>query len=460
MRHHHARLIAFAVIAAVAGGFQASATQQPPPAARPQQPSEVELVISSDPGTPPRYAVPDFVALGPDAADIAKGLGQVLWDDLDFEKEFYMVPRDVYASVPVARTVDQIPFPTWREVGADAVLFGTVQRVGATVSVQVRLFSVRTRQTVFSKEYTGTGANPRQFAHAAADDIHLQQRQLKGVARSKLAFVSDRVRERQAGTVQPRDVKEIWISDYDGANQRRITITRDANINPAWSPDGRALAYTSYRRVAGGGQPDIFVSLIYQGVLENPTNSIGGNYLPSYSPDGSRIVFMSTRDDNPEVYVANRDGSGVRRLTNHPAGDGSPTWSPSGAQIAFISDRAGQPQLYLMAADGSGLRRLPVPESYVDRPTWSPAPYNEIAYTARVGGGFDIHVHDLSTGQTRSVTSGEGSNESPVYSGNGRHIAFQSTRSGRAQIFTIGRDGKGLKQITRDGSNQTPAWSN
>lgn len=454
-------LVGLAFVAVVAGavsaggGLQASAPQQP------QQPSEVELVISGDPGTPPRYAVPDFVALSPDAADVARVLGQVLWDDLNFEREFYMVPRDVYASVPVARTVEQIPFPTWREVGADAVVFGTVQRVGANVSVQIRLFNVRTRQSVFSKEYTGTTtASPRQFAHTAADEIHMQQRQLKGVARSRLAFVSNRIPQRQTGTVQPRDVKEIWISDYDGANQRRITSTRDTNINPNWSPDGQALAYTSYRSVATGGQPDIFLSFIYKGLLEKPAKAIGGNYVPVFSPDGSKIAFMSSRDDNPEIYVMNRDGSGIRRLTNDRAGESSPTWSPSGAQVAFVSDRAGQPQIYIINADGSGgLRRLPVTTSHADKPSWSPV-HNEIAYTARVGGGFDIHVHDLSTGQTRSVTFGEGSNESPAYSGNGRHIAFQSTRFGRAQIFTIGRDGKGLKQITRDGTNESPAWSN
>jgi TolB protein len=140
----------------------------------------------------------------------------------------------------------------------------------------------------------------------------------------------------------------------------------------------------------------------------------------------------------------------------------SPTWSPSSAQIAFISDRTGtnRPQLYVMNADGSGLRRLSVPESYVDKPTWAPAPHNEIAYTARSGGGFDIRVYELSTGQTRQVTFGEGSNESPTYSPSGRHIAFMSSRFGRYQIFTIGRDGRGLKQITREGTNQTPSWSN
>src|SRR5690606_1040696 len=144
--------------------------------------------------------------------------------------------------------------------------------------------------------------------------------------RTKLAFSSDRDRERLVGPFDNREVKEIYTSDYDGANQRRITVTRSLSINPAWSPDARALAYTSYRSVPTGGTPEILISLIYQGILQTPTKGPSSNYLPVYSPDGTRIAFMSNRDGNPEIYVMNVDGTNVRRLTNHPAGDVTPTW--------------------------------------------------------------------------------------------------------------------------------------
>jgi TolB protein len=420
-----------------------------------QQPSEIAVVINGEPGTPPRYAVPDFVALSPAAADVARTLGQVLWDDLNYEREFYMIPRDTYASVPPARTVEQIPFASWRELGADAVVFGTVQRTGNDITVQVRLINVRTREAVYSKEFTGTANNPRLYAHTAADEIHQQQRGLRGVARTKLAFSSDRNREKIAGPVENRDVKEIYVADYDGDGQRRVTTNRQLNITPNWSPDARAIAYTSYRR----GYPDIFIALLYQGLQETPTRGGTQNFLPVWSPDGNRIAFTSNRDGNPEIYVMTRDGSNVRRITNSPAIDVTPTWSPTGTQIAFTSDRGGTPQIYIVGADGLNLRRL-TSESYADRPTWSPAPFNEIAFAARTGPGFDIKVMDLATSQAKQITFGEGTNESPAYSPNGRHLAFTSTRAGRVQIFTIGRDGRGVKQITRDGNNFTPAWSN
>jgi TolB protein len=440
---------------AVLLGVVAAAAQQPAPTPAPQQPSEIELTISGDPGTPPRFAVPDFVALTPDAAEAAKTIGRVLWEDLNFEREFYLIPRDTYATIPAARSADQVPFDAWRELGADGVIFGTIASSGDTVRVEVRLFNVRSRQSVFAKEYSGSAANPRLYAHTISDEIHQQQRALRGVARTKLAFSSDRNREKLTGTVENRDTKEIYIADYDGANQRRITVNRQLNITPVWSPDARAIAYTSYRR----GYPDVFVALIYQGTQETPTNNRGQNWLPAYSPDGARIAFTSNRDGNPELYVMNRDGSNVRRLTQHPRIDTTPTWSPSGTQIAFTSDRSGTPQIYVMNADGTGVRRLTTNESYADRPTWSPPPFNEIAYAGRTGPGYDIKVYEFASGQTRQITFGEGSNESPAYSPNGRHLAFVSTRGRGAQVYTIGRDGRGVRQITRDGNNYTPSWS-
>jgi TolB protein len=448
----HSLITMLLAVAAVSGAAQ---QPTPPPPGQTQQPSEVVLAITGDSGTPPRFAVPDFVAATPDAAEAAKMIGQVLWDDLNFEREFYMIPRDTYSTVPAARTADQVPFDAWRELGADGLVFGTVSRSGANVRVEVRLFNVRSRQSVFAKEYSGSAENPRLYAHTIADEVHQQQRGLRGVARTKLAFSSDRNREKLTGTVENRDTKEIYIADYDGANQRRITVNRQLNITPVWSPDARAIAYTSYRR----GYPDIFVALIYQGTQETPTNNRGQNWLPAYSPDGTRIAFTSNRDGNPELYVINRDGSNVRRLTQHPTIDTTPTWSPSGQQIAFTSDRSGSPQIYVMGADGTNVRRITTNESWADRPTWSPAPFNEIAYAGRSGPGYDIKLYDVASGQTKQITFGEGSNESPAFSPSGRHLAFVSTRSGRANIYTIGRDGRGVRQITRDGSNYTPSWS-
>ena len=449
------------VAAALALGALAAAQQPPqqqPPPPPPQQPTEVTTVITSGgEGTAPRFAVPDFIALSPDAETqaVAKTIGQVLWDDLNFEREFLLIPRDVYTTIPAAHSFDDVPFDRWRELNADGVIVGAVRKTGNGIRVEVRLFNMKTRQVVFGKQYDGSAANPRSYAHTISDEIHEQQRALKGVARTRLSFHSDRDGERMPGTVENRGVKEIYIADYDGENQRRVTTGRSLNINPTWFPDGRSIAYTSYRR----GLPNIFVSHIYQGTMEELTRNAGNNFLPAVSPDGSKVAFASTRDGATQIYVMNRDGSDVRRLTNGPSLNTTPTWSPSGTQIAFTSDRTGDPAIYVIGADGLGLQRV-TSDGYADRPTWSPAPFNEIAYSSRTGPGFDIKVIDMATRKVTQLTFGEGNNESPCFSPNGRHIAFASTRAGKKQIFTMARDGKNVRQITRAGNNEQPNWSN
>ncbi len=436
--------------------------QSPPGSGQPaqpaQQPSEIQLTISGEAGAPPRFAVPDFLAPAEDAelTTIARTIGQVLWDDLDFEREFSLIPRDTYATVPRARSLTEVPHDRWRELGADGVVVGSVERRGSGLTVQVRLFNVKSQQSVFAREYSGSAANPRLYAHTIADEIHQQQRGLQGVARSKLTFSSDRDGGRASGGLAGRSLKEIYISDYDGANDRRVTVNRALNIFPVWSADGRAIAYTSYRR---SNSPDIFISNIYQGTLETPLRGEGQNWLAAWSPDGVRLAFTSNRDGNPELYVVNRDGSGLRRLTQHPAVDTTPTWSPAGNEIAFTSDRSGKPQIYVMSAAGGSPRRITLSESYADRATWAPAPYNEIAYAARSGAWYDIMVYDVASGARRQITFGEGSNESPAFAPNGRHLAFTSTRRGKSQVYLVGRDGRGLRQITSAGGNFTPNWS-
>ncbi|MGH9310400.1 MAG: hypothetical protein ACRD1U_13570 [Vicinamibacterales bacterium] len=443
---------------------QSPAGQQTSPP--PQQQSEIKLTISgSSPGLPPKLAVPAFIPLTNDAetAAAAKVIGEVLWDDLEFEKEFYMIPRDTYRSIPQPASLDQVPLDRWKELGADGVLVGSVTKTAKGVTVHMRLLNVGTGAPAMAKEYSGSArtvqpAESRQYAHTIADEIHKEQRALNGIARTKIAFTSDRDGERIRGPLADRGISNLYIADYDGARQTRITMSRALDISPMWAPDGRTIAFSSWR----SGYQDIYLLFPYPGSpIQNPTRGTPEkqSWLPAWSPNGERLAFTTTRDGgNAEIYVMNRDGGGVQRLTNHPGIDSTPTWSPTGTQIAFVSDRTGNPQVYIMNADGTGVQRI-TNESHADRPTWSPAPLNEIAYSARLGGGNVIKVYDFSTGGVRQLTDGIGTSESPTFSPNGRHVAFTSTRAGKEQIFTIHRDGSGLRQVTRTGTNRYPNWS-
>ena len=460
----HLRTISAVLALAAAGTIGAGAMQeqqpqqqQPPPAS---QQTEIGVRLTGDPGRRPRLAVPDFIGIGSDSEtqSAARVIAEVLHDDFAFEREFDLVGRPALAGIRMSTTPSEIAWDRFREAGADSIVVGTVQKTSRGATVRVYLYRVDGQQQVFAKEYAGASiANPRFIAHTIADEIHLTQG-LQGVARTKLTFSSNRDGDRTAATFAQRAAQEIYISDYDGANQRRVTVNRNLNITPSWSPDGQAIAYTSYV----SGFPDISVSWIYKGLLKHPANGTDRrhNFLPAFSPDGTRIAFSSNRDGNSEIYVMNVDGSGVRRLTNHRAIDTTPTWSPSSTHIAFVSERSGSPNIWRVDALGLEQPVKLTNESWVDRPTWSPPPLNQIAYTSRTSGaGFDIKILDVARGTVTAATTGEGSNESPAFSPTGRHVAFTTTRWGKTQIAIVGRDGRGLKRVTRDGENKFPNWS-
>jgi TolB protein len=459
----------FTAVFAVGAAFALTAQtpQQPPTGQPPQtdQPTAVSAVLTAG-GPPPKLAVPEFIPLSkePEVVAAAKTMGDVLWDDLDFEHEFYLLPRDVLRTVPQPESTDRVALDRWKELGAEFVIVGGVRKSNDGIVVEARLLRVADGAMAFGKQYSGTVRSAadggRIYAHSIADEVH-KIRSLRGVARTKLAFSSDRDGARMKGPVGDRDISNIYQSDYDGANQVRLTVNRSIDIAPTFAPDGSVLAYTSYKT----GYPDIVLQSLRDARL--PTTPAHGtasshNFLSAWSPDGTMLAFTSNRDGggNSEIYVINRDGSGLRRITNHPATDTTPTWSPTGTQLAFTSDRSGNPQVYVVNLDGTGLVRISGTESnWCDRATWSSPPLNQIAYASREGGGFQIRVFDFSTRSSRVVTDGIGSNESPAFAPNGRHFAFVSDRTGRPEIYTIANDGRDLRQITKVGSNKYPTWS-
>jgi TolB protein len=455
----HTRLL-IAVVAASAAMMVAAS---PAPEAHTQdQPTAVRAILSPD-GRVPKLAVPEFIPLSnePEVVAAAKTIGDVLWDDLAYEKEFYMLPRDILKTVPRPANADQVAIDRWKELGADGVIVGTVRKTPDGILVEARLLKVADGTMGLGKQYSGSTRSVsdggRVYAHSFADEIHKTQRNLRGVALTKLAFSSDRDGGRMKGPVGDRDISNIYQADYDGANPRRLTNTRSLDLAPVWDPTGATILYFSYR----SGYPDLVLQSLKDArapVFPAKGSPQNQNFLPAWSHDGTKIAFMSNRDGNPEIYVINRDGSGLRRITNHPMADVTPTWSPSGNQLAFTSDRTGSPQVYVVNLDGTGLVRIS-DTSYCDRATWSPPPLNEIAYASRNGPGYEIRIFDFGTRTSRGITDGIGSNESPAFSPNGRHLAFVSDRTGRQQIYTIARDGTDLRQITKDGSNKYPSWS-
>jgi TolB protein len=431
--------------------------QQPPPAppSSPQQqtpstpPSNVEIRIDvSGTGATKKLniAVPEFIVTnGADLAGLGKSLAEISGADLKFSGLFSVVAAT--APLPV-NDPDALrkAFGDFTGSGAHAVLQGFVAPGNDRIDGEMRLYdlasSAEPRQ-IATKTFVAPATQPRRLAHKIADEVVLQFFGELGIADTKIAYVSGR----------PGN-KEIVVSDYDGFAPTAITRNGSINLSPAWSPDARSLAYTSYKN----GYPDLFRTFPFERRPEQTLAAFSGiNSSPAWSPDGTQLALTLSKDGNPEIYVLTIATGVLRRLTRHSAIDTEPTWSPTGRQLTFVSNRAGAPHLFVMDVEGANVRQLTF-GGHETQPRWSPKG-DTIAYTARHG-NHDIWAVQSDGSNARRLTAGPGDNESASWSPDGRHLAFHSTRLGGPQIFTMLADGSEQTPLTRGGAQQTsPAWS-
>jgi TolB protein len=402
----------------------------------------------------PRLAVPECIPRKADeaSAEACRTITQVLRNDLRFEGLFQFVPDNLYSAIPPL-SPEAVKFDDWKGIGAKILVVTRAEVASSELTLEVRVYFVDSGQSMLAKRYSGRPENPRIFAHQASDDI-MTLTQYRGVARTRIAFTSDRDATREKRS------KELYIVDYDGFNPRRVTVNGSLNILPAWSPDGRSLAYVSYRQ----GSPFVYLASIFEGKsTANVTGEKGGSmaFAPAFSPDGKRIVFASNRAGSMNIWMVNTDGGGAHRLTNTTASDTAPCFSPTGQEIAFTSNRGGTPQIWIMDTEGLNVRRLTTVGNWNDAPAWNPSKqYAEIAYTAALESGhFDIAVLDLASRQVRQITEGRGSCEYPAWAPNGRHLVFSCNRGGTWQITVSDRDGRSFQTLsTGPGNNVQPDW--
>jgi TolB protein len=385
------------------------------------------------PGAGPSLAAADFQprAGGLDAS--LSTFNETLWNDLKFASVANLVGKSLYPKTPLADPAT-LRYEEWANdpVKSDYVAFGNL--TGANTA-QGFLYDVKTRQQMLSASMSG---EPREMAHQFADQIVRLLTGQEGIAQSKIAYVTGR---------------EIHKMDYDGHGARAFTRDGSIALFPSLSPDGKRLAYVSYR----DGHPNIVIRG-EDGLIIGSTRFKGTTTSPAVGPDG-RIAFASSKDGGSmELYIANGDGSNAKRLTStRNAVNISPRWNPkTGREIAFISDRGGSPRIYVIGADGSNERSLLSMGGHMDSPAWSPDG-RYLAFAWDGDGPFNIYVADVASGQTLKLTR-EGRNENPAWSPDSRHIAFQSNRTGRWEIWAMHVDGSEPRQLTR-GGGRSPSWS-
>ena len=250
--------------------------------------------------------------------------------------------------------------------------------------------------------------------------------------------------------------QDIYVMDADGANTTRLTNNPASDFGPAWSPDGTKIAFVSSRE--GFGNDEIF-QMDADG--SNPirlTNDSAGDYDPAWSPDGTKIAFTSTRDGNSEIYVMNANGSNPIRLTNDSATDYGPAWSPDGTKIVFASDRDGNFEIYVMDADGSDPANLTNNPADDADPTWSPDGA-KIAFETLRNGNQDIYAMDANGSNQISLTNHPSDDFGPAWSPDGTKIAFATSRIGNAEIYVMNANGSNQTRLTvHSATDGKPDW--
>ena len=397
-----------------------------------------------------RVAVSSFQP-SPDTAALMRLFDATLWNDLEFSGIFELVSRSFYPltvpSRPAAVRLEEWSAPP---VGAHMLVVGNAVAAGDRIVIEGWLMDPRNtaEPTVLGRRYVEEPSERqvRAAAHKFANEIIFRLGGgVPGIAETRIAFV----RRMSA------QVKEVFLMDYDGANQEQITRLDSLSLTPAISVDGERIAFTSYKR----DNPDIMVfSLLTKGPLSF-LNRKGLNTTPTWSPDGTRLAFTSSVTGDPEIYIGDLQGREMKRLTVARGVDISPAWNPrTGAQIAFVSDRSGRPQIYMMDSDGANVTQIVSGGSQALDPVWSPNG-RLLAFTWDASGAYDIWIMDVATQQMVQLTKSMGRNEHPSWSPDNRHIVFESTRSGTKQIWTMLADGTRPRQLTFQGENTEPAWS-
>ena len=248
--------------------------------------------------------------------------------------------------------------------------------------------------------------------------------------------------------------------DYDGANPKQLTHTGSLALSPHISPDGSRVAFSGVTKE--GWQIEMYS--LDLGRLVTFQHFSGDNYSPAWSSDGRNLAFSSSRSGNTEIYTVDAAGGTPRRLTENKGPDVSPTWNPkTNAQIAWVSGRTGLPQIYTMASDGTNAVRV-TDQGYAVSPSWSPnGQFLAFAWVRHYGpgepGASDIYIMDIASKQWAQLTHDGGRNDFPSWSPDGRHIVFQSNRHGRTQIYSMLADGTEVRQLTAGGENTQPNWS-
>jgi TolB protein len=344
---------------------------------------------------------------------------------------------------PTPTEPSEVNFTDWTARTAEALVIGKIEAQSeGRVEVRFRLFDVAKQSQLASYSYVVAPAQLRATAHRIADLIYEKLTGDKGVFSTKITYV-----------VKRGGRYELQVADADGFNAQTVLASNEPIMSPAWSPDGSRLAYVSFDQK----KPVVVVQNLAQGTTRVVANFRGNNSAPAWSPDGQNLLVALSKDGLTQIYRITASGGEAQRLTDSTGIDTQPAYSPDGQWIAFTSDRGGSPQVYRMPAAGGPATRLTFEGTYNVGPKYSPDG-KSIAFVQREGGRFRVAVLELATNQVQVLTEG-GLDDSPTFAPNGKMILYEASVGGRGNLAAVSGDGRVRQRLTSTaGDVQDPAW--
>lgn len=371
-------------------------------------------------------------------------LSSIVQADLAMSGEFRPLPPEKMLSLPSKRS--DVYFRDWRMLGQRYVLVGELTRNGDRVQARYELFDVNREERILGETAAAPASNIRSLAHHVSDKVYEAITGVPGAFSTKLAYV----------TLQRANGKALYrlqVSDIDGKRAGIRLESKEPILSPAWSPNGKKLAYVSFET----GKPAIFVHQLSSGERTKVADFPGLNSAPTWSADGQSLLMTLSKDGNAEIYQMNLQSRKVTKLTNHWAIDTEAAWDSAGAGIFFTSDRSGGPQIYYMEKPGAEPRRLTFGSRYNARPRPDSAG-KYVYYVHQRDRAFTIARTNLESGDETVLTRTE-SDESPSVSPNGRMLIYATKQNGESILTVISADGGAAYSLpASEGDVRDPAW--
>jgi TolB protein len=380
-------------------------------------------------------------------APLPTDIADVIRNDFNRSGKFRSLAKSEIVEMP-SKGAD-IKFATWRLLKQDYITVGRISDAGGgMLRVEYELWDVNKAQSLLAQAFTAPAGDLRGIAHQIADQIYEKITGVRGAFWTRIAYIT-------AVGLGNSTTYSLIVADSDGYNPQVVARSKESLLSPAWSPDGKKIAYVSFE----SGNSQIYVQDITTGARQLvAAHARGINGAPAWSPDGTKLAMALSYVGNLELFVMDVASRQETRLTHNLAIDTEPVWAPDGQSIYFTSDRSGRPQIYRIPASGGTAQRVSFQGQNNAKASVS---YDgkQIAMVQGNGNVYRIAIMDRSLGdQVRYISPGP-IDDSPSFAPNASMLLYAATEGRRGVLYAVSNDGQVRQRLVlADGNVQEPAW--